>query len=134
MLAWVQEVWLGGVSRWEGMGMRGWERRGNVPLTEDAVAEGAEGDDVLIRELDLEQGDVLHDGGGDGGDEEEDGGGEEEEGAEVVEESHFGVSSVVSRILFVDGKPEGSRSSRYEADEHRGEEEEEKEEEKEKGR
>jgi hypothetical protein len=98
----------------------GEERRGNVPLTEDAVAEGAEGDDVLIGELDLEQGDVLHDGGGDGGDEEEDGGGEEEEGAEVVEESHFDVSSGLSRILFVDGKSEGSRSSRYEADEHRG--------------
>jgi len=68
-------------------GCEGWVERGDIPL--NAVAKGAEGDDVVIREHDLEQGDVLHHGRGDGGDEEEDGGGEEEEGAEVVEESHF---------------------------------------------
>jgi hypothetical protein len=38
-----------------------------------------------VRQVDLEDGDVLDDGGGDGGDEEEDGGCEEEEGADVVD-------------------------------------------------
>jgi len=96
----------------------GWVERGDIPL--NAVAKGAEGDDVVIREHDLEQGDVVHHGRGDGGDEEEDGGGEEEEGAEVVEESHFDDLFRSSLLLFVDIKSSGSRSSRvYEADEYR---------------
>jgi hypothetical protein len=69
-------------------------------LAEEAVAKGAEGNDVFVRELDLEHGYVVHHRSGDASNEEEHSGGEEEESADMGEETegHFEYDLLLSLL------------------------------------